>query len=114
MAGTIKYLAPIDNASGKIFGRKESFISVTRTVGNKIRGCAVTGKRNMSQHPETDNERQQKAKFSTIAKTVAEKCQLTSPTYAQDIAAYAALSPTEKAKYNNFRHYLWKKEWNKA
>ena len=50
MAGTINYLAPVDNASGKIFGKKEKFVAVTRNWGNRRRGCSTTGKRNLKDH----------------------------------------------------------------
>ena len=45
MAGTITYIAPIEKASGKIFGKKCRFVAVTRKKGNRLNGCAVTGVR---------------------------------------------------------------------
>ena len=45
MAGKITYALPVEKASGKIFGKKTSFIAVTRKVGKRKNGCAVTGVR---------------------------------------------------------------------
>ena len=45
MAGSVFYLAPVDNASGKIFGRKQKFVAVRRKRGKRQRGCAVIGER---------------------------------------------------------------------
>ena len=44
MAGIITYIAPVEKASGKIFGRKSRFVAVTRKKGI-INGCSVTGVR---------------------------------------------------------------------
>ena len=45
MAGSVFYLAPVDNASGKIFGKKQKFVAVRRKRGKRQRGCAVIGER---------------------------------------------------------------------
>mgnify|MGYP003537130052 FL=1 len=45
MAGSIFYLAPVDNASGKIFGKKQKFVAVRRKQGKRQRGCAAMGER---------------------------------------------------------------------
>lgn len=109
----IKFSEPVESLSGKKNkGDKLCFFQGRAWRTNKQRAWG-TGERNMITHPETDNERQQKQKFTTVAKTVAEKKQTTSPTYAQDIAAYASLSAAEKAKYPTFRSFLWHREWNK-
>ena len=45
MAGSVFYLAPVDNASGKIFGKKQKFVAVRRKRGKRQRGCAMIGER---------------------------------------------------------------------
>ena len=70
MAGTIDYLAPVDNASGKIFGKKEKFVAVTRNWGNRRRGCSTTGKRNLKDHPISQAEKDHRAKFAAVAAMV--------------------------------------------
>lgn len=67
MAGKLIYMAPIENASGKIFGKKERFISVKRSFGNKQKGCAVSGTRNLMTHPVTENEKAQRDSFKAAA-----------------------------------------------
>ncbi len=64
MAGKIIYMAPIENASGKIFGKKERFISVKRSFGNKQKGCSVTGTRNFAIKPLTDREKEIRQTFT--------------------------------------------------
>ena len=64
MAGTISYLAPVDNASGKIFGKKQRFVAVTRLTGKRKRGCAVTGVRTTKP---SEAEITHRSKFGTVA-----------------------------------------------
>ena len=67
MAGTITYIAPVDYGQGKIFGKKEKFTSVTRSFGNKQRGCMATTKRNLTIKPYTEGENSQHARFKAAA-----------------------------------------------
>ena len=56
MAGSIFYLAPVENASGKIFGKKQVFVAVRRVWGKRKKGCSVTGERDLVNHPMTEDE----------------------------------------------------------
>ena len=101
MAGTINYLAPVDNASGKIFGKKEKFVAVTRNWGNRRRGCAVTGERDLKNHPVTKAETDHRTKFAAVAAMV--NARLADPNQMmQDQLAYKAQS-----KYKTLRQYVW-------
>ena len=104
MAGTINYLAPVDNASGKIFGKKQRFVAVTRKKGNRIRGCAVTGVRTTKLTP---NELAVQAKFKAVQAAV--RLRLQDPEYISvDQAAYNA----NKHLYTSLWHYVWKQVWD--
>ena len=103
MAGTINYLAPVDNASGKIFGKKQKFVAVTRKKGNRIRGCAVTGVRTTKP---TALELQHRIKFAAVrTATLARKEDPTK--VAADQANYAKV----KDQYNSLYHYIFRQEW---
>ena len=105
MAGIISYLAPVDNASGKIFGKKQKFMAVKRTWGNRQRGCAVTGERDMKNHPLTEKEKAIRAKFTAVSAATRERMQ--DPTkLPQDQQAFAAQS-----KYKTFYRFVWNMEW---
>lgn len=106
MAGSINYLAPVDNASGKIFGKKERFTAVTRTWGKRKRGCTATGKRDLVTHPYSDAEQARKTKFAAVAIAVTQR--LADPTKInEDKAAFMA-----QTKYKTLRQYVWNQEWN--
>ena len=101
MAGTINYLAPVDNASGKIFGKKEKFVAVTRNWGNRRRGCSTTGKRNLKDHPITQAEIDHHTKFAAVAASVSAR--LADPNQAPlDQMAFK-----EQSKYKTLRQYVW-------
>ena len=101
MAGTITYLAPVDNASGKIFGKKEKFIAVTRNWGNRRRGCTASGKRNLKDHPYTESEVAQQTKFGTIASMVSAR--MADPSkMTEDQQAFR-----EQSEYDTMRKFLW-------
>ena len=105
MAGTISYLAPVDNASGKIFGKKQRFMAVTRKTGKRIRGCAATSPRNLVEHPYSEAEQARKTKFTAVAAAVRE-C-LGDPTKkTQDQIAFK-----EQSHYKTLRQYVWHLEW---
>ena len=104
MAGTITYIAPIEKASGKIFGKKCRFVAVTRKKGNRLNGCAVTGVRTTKLTP---NELAVKAKFKAVQAAV--RLRLQDPEYISvDQAAYNA----NKHLYNSLWHYVWKQVWD--
>ena len=104
MAGTITYIAPIEKASGKIFGKKSRFVAVTRKKGNRINGCAVTSTRTT---PATANELAQRTKFTNVQALVRDRLQ--DPEYISvDQAAYAA----NRDKYNSLWAYVWKQVWD--
>ena len=106
MAGTINYLAPVDNASGKIFGKKEKFVAVTRNWGNRRRGCSATGQRDLKNHPITQAEKDHHAQFAAVA--AATNARLADPNQmAIDQLAFKAQS-----KYTTLRQYVWNQEWN--
>ena len=104
MAGTITYIAPVEKASGKIFGKKCRFVAVTRKKGNRKNGCAVTGQRST---PVSAAELARQKKFSNVA--AATRARLISPSQAaNDKAAYAAV----KDQYNSLYHYVFTQVWN--
>jgi hypothetical protein len=101
MAGKITYLAPVDNASGKIFGKKEKFIAVKRTYGNRRKGCAVTGQRDLVNHPYTESEVAQQTKFGTISRMVTAR--MADPSkMTEDQQAFR-----EQSEYDTMRKFLW-------
>ena len=101
MAGKITYLAPVDNASGKIFGKKQSFVAVTRSFGNRRRGCSVTGQRDLVNHPYTESEVAQQTKFGTIARMVTAR--MADPSkMTEDQQAFR-----EQTEYDTMRKFLW-------
>ena len=101
LAGKITYLAPVDNASGKIFGKKEKFIAVTRNWGNRRRGCTASGKRNLKDHPYTESEVAQQNKFGTIASMVSAR--MADPSkMTEDQQAFR-----EQSEYDTMRKFLW-------
>ena len=105
MAGTINYLAPVDNASGKIFGKKEKFVAVTRNWGNRRRGCSATGQRDLKNHPVTKKETDHRTKFGIVSTATAAR--LADPTKMQaDQLAYKA-----QTKYKTLRQYVFNQEW---
>ena len=98
MAGSIFYLAPVDNASGKIFGKKQKFVAVRRKQGKRQRGCAVMGERTT---PYGANEIAWQEKFAQICAATRER--MIDPNHvAQDQADFAAQS-----KYKTFYQYVW-------
>ena len=103
MAGSISYLAPVDNASGKIFGKKQRFVAVTRKKGSRPRGCAVTGTRST---PVTANELTHRQKFAAV--TTSARARMIDPAFIQqDQAAYQA----NKHLYNSLWYYVFSQEW---
>ena len=101
MAGTINYLAPVDNASGKIFGKKEKFVAVTRNWGNRRRGCSTTGKRNLKDHPITQAEKDHQAKFAAVAAMT--NARLADPNQ----MPLDQLGFKGQSKYKTLRQYVW-------
>ena len=87
MAGIITYIAPIEKASGKIFGKKSRFVAVTRKSGSRPNGCAVTGVRST---PIKASEKAQRQKFAYVANAARERMQ-DPQQLAIDQAAYAAV-----------------------
>ena len=101
LAGKITYLAPVDNASGKIFGKKEKFIAVTRNWGNRRRGCTASGKRNLKDHPYTEKEVSHRSKFATISRMVTAR--MADPSkMTEDQQAFR-----EQTEYDTMRKFLW-------
>jgi hypothetical protein len=105
MAGNISYLAPVDNASGKIFGQKQKFVAVKRNWGNRQRGCSVSGERDLKNHPLTDKEKAIRARFTSVSASTRER--MLDPTKMQaDQNAFKAQS-----KYKTFYRFIWNMEW---
>lgn len=105
MAGSISYIAPIENASGKIFGKKSRFTAVTRTWGNCKCGCTWQGYRDLVAKPYTESEKARKAKFTAVAAAVV--IRLANPEYIDaDKAAFNA-----QTEYKTLRQYVWNQEW---
>ena len=102
MAGKITYIAPVEKASGKIFGKKSRFVAVTRKTGQRLNGCAVTGVRTT---PVTSSEKARRQKFGNVSTLTRERMQ--DPTrLPQDQQAFAAQS-----KYKTFYRFVWNMEW---
>ena len=102
MAGSVFYLAPVDNASGKIFGKKQKFVAVRRLTGKRQRGCAVTGERTTDF---SEAELAHQAKFKAVGAAV--RARMKNPnTLPADQEAFKAQS-----KYVTFYRYLWNLEW---
>ena len=98
MAGSVFYLAPVDNASGKIFGKKEKFVAVRRLTGKRQRGCAVMGERTT---PVSDDEKQYRTYWGQVASAVAQR--MKDPTkQAQD-----QLDFKNQNEYDTLRKYVW-------
>ena len=102
MAGIIHYLAPVDNASGKIFGKKQKWVAVRRKIGKRQRGCSVTGERVA---PVTTGEINQRQKFSAVSKATLARLK-NAEFVAADMAAFAA-----QTKYSTLRGYVFSQEW---
>lgn len=112
MAGIITYIAPVDYASGRIFGKKNKWTAVKRTFGNKQRGCAFGGQRNMLTHPVTEDEVAARNRFKTIATNVAKRRKKSSPTYEADTIAF--LTQRDQAGgIDSFQKWLWMDEKGK-
>ena len=98
MAGSVFYLAPVDNASGKIFGKKQKWMAVRRLTGKRQRGCAVTGVR--STKP-TDKETAWREKFAEIC--AATRQRMEDPSFmASDQAAFA-----KQSKHKTLRAFVF-------
>ena len=106
MAGSISYLAPVDNASGKIFGKKEKFTAVTRNWGKRPRGCAATGQRDLKNKPYTEQELNHRAKFKAVVAATHSRMADSSKA-AADMAAFKA-----QTKYKTLYHYVFRQEWS--
>ena len=101
MAGSIFYLAPVENASGKIFGKKQPWVAVRRVWGKRKKGCSVSGERDMVNHPYTEKELTHRTKFATIARMVTARMQDPSK-MVEDQQAFR-----EQTEYDTMRKYLW-------
>ena len=98
MAGSVFYLAPVDNASGKIFGKKQKWMAVRRLTGKRQRGCSVTGERTTAV---TEKEQTWRTQFAQIAAATRER--MVDPNFLPgDQAAYA-----KQSKYKTFRAFVF-------
>ena len=107
MAGTIEYIAPVENASGKIFGQKSRFVAVKRNWGHRRKGCSVMGQRNLKDHPYTSAETATKSAFAAVSAAVRARLADASQ-QAADQAAFRA-----QTKYDTLYRYIWNDEWTK-
>ena len=106
MAGSIFYLAPVENASGKIFGKKQVFVAVRRVWGKRKKGCSVTGERDLKNHPFTEKELMHRAKFAAVC--AATRSRMADPSQAAaDMMAFKA-----QTKYKTLYRYVFRQEWN--
>ena len=104
MAGSIFYLAPVENASGKIFGKKQKFIAVRRLAGDRKRGCSVQGERTTKF---SQDELAHQDKFTAVVKSTRSRMKDPSKVMA-DQAAYKAV----QSQYKSFYQYVFRQEWN--
>ncbi len=102
MAGKIFYLAPIDNASGKIFGKKTRFCAVKSQSGNRKKGSAYLGERNLIDHPVSQHELDIRSTFSIGTRLVAPRLKQTSPRWEADHNLYK-----QQKEYESFKKWLW-------
>ena len=98
MAGSIFYLAPVDNASGKIFGKKERFVAVRRLLGKRQRGCCVTGERTT---PVTEAETQWRSMFAQISAATHVRMADSEQMKVDQLAF------REQTKYKTLYQYVW-------
>ena len=106
MAGSIDYIAPVENASGKIFGHKSRFVAVKRNWGNRQKGCSVIGQRDMKNKPYTEKELMHRAKFAAVC--AATRSRMADPSQAAaDMMAFKA-----QTKYKTLYRYVFRQEWN--
>lgn len=106
MAGTVTYIAPVENASGKIFGQKSRFVAVTRNWGKRQRGCSVIGQRDLKNKPVTEKELNHRSKFAAVC--AATRSRMADPSQAAaDMAAFKS-----QTKYKTLYHYVFHQEWN--
>lgn len=102
MAGKIFYLAPIDNASGKLFGQKTRFCAVKRVAGERKKGCAFMGERDTTNHPVTLHEKEIRENFSIATKLVAARLKKEhNPRWEADHALF------RESKFDSFKKWLW-------
>ena len=102
MAGSVFYLAPVENASGKIFGLKQKWMAVRRLTGKRQRGCAVSGERTT---PYSQDEMAHQEKFKAVA--AATRLRMKDPgKVMQDQAAFK-----EQTKYKTFYRFVFNLEW---
>lgn len=101
MAGNIFYLAPVENASGKIFGKKQKFVAVRRVWGKRQRGCSVTGERDYVNHPLTTAEKDHQTRFAAICKATIERMADTEQMKVDQLAF------REQTEYKTLRQYVW-------
>ena len=98
MAGSVFYLAPVDNASGKIFGKKQKWMAVRRLAGKRQRGCSVTGERTTAV---TEKEQTWRTQFAQIAAATRERLQ--DPSFmASDQAAFI-----KQSKFKTIRAFVF-------
>ena len=98
MAGSVFYLAPVDNASGKIFGKKQKWMAVRRLTGKRQRGCSVTGERTTAV---TEKEQTWRTQFAQIAQMT--RARLEDPAFmASDQAAFA-----KQSKHKTLRAFVF-------
>ena len=98
MAGSVFYLAPVDNASGKIFGKKQKWMAVRRLTGKRQRGCSVIGERTTAV---TEKEQTWRTQFAQIAQMTRER--LEDPAFmASDQAAF-----TKQSKHKTLRAFVF-------
>ena len=101
MAGSIFYLAPVENASGKIFGKKQVFVAVRRVWGKRKKGCSVTGERDLKNHPISQAEKDHQTKFAAVAAMV--NARLADPNQ----MPLDQLGFKGQTKYETLRQYVW-------
>ena len=105
MAGSILYLAPVENASGKIFGKKQVFVAVRRVWGKRQKGCSVTGERDLKNHPVTQKELDLRKKFSAVSIATTNRL-ADAEQMPIDQMAFKA-----QTKYKTLRQYVFNQEW---
>ena len=104
MAGIINYALPVENASGKIFGKKNKWMAVTRKVGKKRNGCAVMGMRSSAP---SISELAHRQKFAAVAAAARER--MTDPMQnPEDQVGFV-----KQSKYPTFYGYIFSLEWAK-
>ena len=103
---TVVFEDPIHHISGKISKKYRTTYNYRKRSDRKY--TSVHGERDLQNHPYTEKETAQKAKFTTVGQAV--RARMKDPTKInEDLAAFKA-----QTEYKTLYRFLWNLEWKKA